>query len=169
MSGISGSSNSAGMVQQLQQIQQQAEQATQGAGNAQGSQFADMVNKAGQPQQAGQVDNVQGMDIVAQVQKTEAARINKVSAMMKSQGVSNLNVPKAEAKDGISKLLGGVMSGQNKLDGIIKMATSGRQFNPTELLAIQAGVYKFSQELELTSKVVEKATSGVKQTLQTQV
>ena len=39
----------------------------------------------------------------------------------------------------------------------------------SELLAVQAGVYKFSQELELTSKVVEKATSGVKQTLQTQV
>ena len=52
---------------------------------------------------------------------------------------------------------------------IIKLATSGRTFNPTELLAIQAGVYKFSQELELTSKVVEKATDGVKQTLQTQV
>ena len=44
----------------------------------------------------------------------------------------------------------------------------GKEF-AVELLAIQAGVYKFSQELELTSKVVEKATSGVKQTLQTQV
>ena len=55
------------------------------------------------------------------------------------------------------------------MDKIIKLATSGRTFNPTELLAIQAGVYKFSQELELTSKVVEKATDGVKQTLQTQV
>ena len=52
---------------------------------------------------------------------------------------------------------------------IIKLATSGRSFTPTELLAVQAGVYKFSQELELTSKVVEKATDGVKQTLQTQV
>ena len=61
------------------------------------------------------------------------------------------------------------MDGQGKLDKIIKLATSGRSFSPTELLAVQAGVYKFSQELELTSKVVEKATSGVKQTLQTQV
>ena len=67
------------------------------------------------------------------------------------------------------KLFGGVMDGQGKLDKIIKLATSGRSFSPTELLAVQAGVYKFSQELELTSKVVEKATSGVKQTLQTQV
>ena len=69
----------------------------------------------------------------------------------------------------LTKVLSSVVSGQGKMDKIIKLATSGRTFNPTELLAIQAGVYKFSQELELTSKVVEKATDGVKQTLQTQV
>ena len=32
-----------------------------------------------------------------------------------------------------------------------------------------AGVYRFTQELELTGKVVEKATSGIKQTMNTQV
>ena len=69
----------------------------------------------------------------------------------------------------LTKVLSSVVSGQDKMSKIIKLATSGRAFNPTELLAIQAGVYKFSQELELTSKVVEKATDGVKQTLQTQV
>ena len=69
----------------------------------------------------------------------------------------------------LTKVLSSVVSGQGKMDKIIKLATSGITFNPTELLAIQAGVYKSSQELELTSKVVEKATDGVKQTLQTQV
>ena len=49
------------------------------------------------------------------------------------------------------------------------MATSGKTFSNQQLLAVQASVYKFSQELEMTSKVVEKATSGVKQTMQTQV
>ena len=71
--------------------------------------------------------------------------------------------------DKITTLFQGVVEGQGKLDSIIKLATSGKPFSPTELLAIQAGVYKFSQELELTSKVVEKATDGIKQTLQTQV
>ena len=52
---------------------------------------------------------------------------------------------------------------------IMHMALSGRQFSPTELLAMQAGVYRFSQELHLTGKVVEKATGGIKQTLNTQV
>ena len=33
-----------------------------------------------------------------------------------------------------------------------------------ELLSLQAGMYKYTQELDLTSKVVEKATSGLKDT-----
>jgi hypothetical protein len=51
----------------------------------------------------------------------------------------------------------------------MNMALSGKQFSPTELLAMQAGVYRFSQELDLTSKVVQQFASGVKQTLNTQV
>ena len=46
---------------------------------------------------------------------------------------------------------------------------SGKNFSNSELLSLQAGMYKYSQELELTSKVVEKATSGLKDTLKTQV
>ena len=34
---------------------------------------------------------------------------------------------------------------------------------------MQAGMYKYTQELDLVSKVVEKATSGLKDTLKTQV
>ena len=59
--------------------------------------------------------------------------------------------------------------GQDKMAGLMKLAMSGKKFNSTELLALQAGVYRFSQELEITSKVVEKATSGIKQTMNTQV
>ena len=76
----------------------------------------------------------------------------------------------AKAKSSqVVKMLQGLISGQDKMQGIMQMALSGRQMSPPELLAMQAGVYRFSQELELTSKVVEKATSGIKQTMNTQV
>ena len=39
---------------------------------------------------------------------------------------------------------------------------------PGQLIAIQAGVYRYTQELELASKLVDKATGAVKQTLQSQ-
>lgn len=166
MSGIEGSGNASDLMQQVQQLQQSMQdQQSQGAGEAQ-SQFSQMVNKPEATQQAGKVDELRGVDVVAEVQSAEMNRINTVKQALQANKVDGIKAP---GQDGLSKLLGGVMDGQGKLDKIIKLATSGRQFNPTELLAIQAGVYKFSQELELTSKVVEKATSGVKQTLQTQV
>ena len=38
-----------------------------------------------------------------------------------------------------------------------------------EPLGVQAGVYRFSHELELTSKVVEKSSGGESQTMNTEL
>ena len=73
------------------------------------------------------------------------------------------------AISGLQRIMEDVMQGQNKLEEIINLGLSGRNFSTPELLAMQAGVYRFTQELELTSKVVEKATSTIKQTMNTQV
>ncbi|MEO1227759.1 MAG: hypothetical protein AAFZ18_02555 [Myxococcota bacterium] len=70
---------------------------------------------------------------------------------------------------GVQRIMEDVMQGQNKLEEIMSLALSGRSFSTPELLALQAGVYRFTQELELTSKVVEKGTSTIKQTMNTQV
>jgi len=102
-------------------------------------------------------------------QTSSSASMDNIPSTQKTAEIKQeLRVDKTKDAN-LTRVLSSVMSGQGKLDKIIKLATSGKQFNPTELLAIQAGVYKFSQELELTSKVVEKATDGIKQTLQTQV
>lgn len=58
---------------------------------------------------------------------------------------------------------------QQRLDRILALAESGRTFTPAELLGMQARVSQASQQLDLAGKVVDKATSGVKQILQTQV
>ncbi|MCP3145089.1 globin family protein [Pyxidicoccus xibeiensis] len=68
-----------------------------------------------------------------------------------------------------AQVLDRVGQAQKRLDHILRMAESGRSFSPAELLALQAHVYRASQELDLAGKVVEKATGGVKQVLQTQV
>lgn len=62
-----------------------------------------------------------------------------------------------------------LVKGQDKMTGIMNTAMSGKQFSPTELLGMQAGIYRYSQELDLTGKVVQQLTSGIKQTLNTQV
>ena len=67
------------------------------------------------------------------------------------------------------KMMGDIEKGQGVMDRLISEGLSGRNFQNSELLALQAGMYKYTQELELTGKVVEKATSGLKDTLKTQV
>ena len=52
---------------------------------------------------------------------------------------------------------------------MIEKALSGKTFNQKELLALQYKVSQFSMEMDLTSKVVDKTTGGIKQAMNTQV
>ena len=121
------------------------------------------ANQAAKPQ-----DTAKSFQDVLQQTSSQAGMDNASPVQRTPEIKQDLPVEKTRDTQ-LTKVLNSVVSGQDKMSKIIKLATSGRAFNPTELLAIQAGVYTFSQELELTSKVVEKATDGVKQTLQTQV
>ena len=104
---------------------------------------------------------------------TEIAKSNTVLMQAKENAIqkptTRVGAAQAAKESKLATMLEGLMGGQKKMDGIMKMALSGKKFSPSELIGMQAGVYKFSQELELTSKVVEKATSGIKQTMNTQV
>jgi len=62
-----------------------------------------------------------------------------------------------------------VSAAQTRMEKVLELAQSGKTFTPAELLALQTQMYRASQELDLAGKVVEKATGGVKQVLQTQV
>lgn len=69
----------------------------------------------------------------------------------------------------LRELARSISSGERAVDQVISQAAAGRDFSVPELIAIQARVYRYTQELELVSKLVDKACAGVKQTLQTQV
>jgi hypothetical protein len=47
-------------------------------------------------------------------------------------------------------------------------ATAGREIGNVELLALQAGVYRYSEAVDLSAKLVDRATNGVKTVLQGQ-
>jgi hypothetical protein len=44
----------------------------------------------------------------------------------------------------------------------------GKDLGPADLLALQAGVYRYSEAVDLSAKLVDRATSGVKTVLQGQ-
>ena len=62
-----------------------------------------------------------------------------------------------------------VAAAQKRLDQILAMARSGRTFTPGQLIALQAQVFEASQSVDVASRLVDRATGGVKQVLQTQL
>ena len=138
---------------------------------------AQAVSQASQVQQAGQVNHVQMAKQIENVNKLDQSRMNKIGA-----NGSNSNTLSAKALDPVTQktevtkgtnslmgMFGDMEKGQASLDKLINGGVGGKNFSNSELLALQAGMYKYTQELDLTSKIVEKATSGLKDTLKTQV
>lgn len=74
-----------------------------------------------------------------------------------------------DAVKGIGNFIKEVAEGQEKMAVAMREAFSGRKLSGTEMLAVQAGIYRFSAELDLAARLVEKLSSGVKQAMNTQV
>jgi len=134
-------------------------------------QAAQVQDKQVQGPQFGEVLDSQRLGQVGGMQNNT---VDVLRAARNAQGVPQVpavgqNLDSRPVASGIQRMMNDVMNGQNKLEAIIDLSLSGRNFSSQELLALQAGVYRFTQELELTSKVVEKATATVKQTMNTQV
>ncbi len=142
---------------------------------------AKAIQQQEQIAQTNETPNVEFQQRMMEVQlnQVQEVKIQPDSATAIRIGVNANRTPEVPAigqaidtkpmMSGLHRILEDVMQGQNKLEEIIGLALSGRNFSTPELLALQAGVYRFTQELELTSKVVEKATATIKQTMNTQV
>jgi hypothetical protein len=105
-----------------------------------------LADKAQGPQQAQPVQSPETARQVESVGKTEKPGMNLVTHV----------VHELEA-------------GHLRLEKLIHASATGKQFSNAELLSLQASMYKYTLELDLTSKVVEKATSGIKDVVKTQV
>jgi hypothetical protein len=116
------------------------------------------VNQTHNTNATHKIDAAPSTNVLLQARESnEALPSTKVGATAKTQ------------ESQLAALLERVSTGQDKMNEIMNLAMSGKQFSPSELIGIQAMTYQFTQELDLVSKVVEKATSGIKQTLNTQV
>ncbi len=66
-------------------------------------------------------------------------------------------------------MLQSVERARGRLDGLLAEARRGRTFTAQELLALQADAYRYSQTVEVASRVVEHGAQAVKQAVNTQV
>jgi hypothetical protein len=162
-------------------VQKLPQQATQQAKAGHGK-FDQAMNRGADHQaHVQQVQEINQVDKVSQAQKL--GPVDKVHESLKAKSASeqetNLTgqgMDPITQKSGVNKSTSMVMSmmtnmekGQVAIDKLINGGLMGRNFSNSELLSLQAGMYKYTQELDLCSKVVEKATSGLKDTMKTQV
>lgn len=138
---------------------------TQGADKAQGVQHAQHV------QHAQQIQQVQQAKKIDQVGKLDKAGLQKIDNNATTKAMDPVS-QKSEVSKSKSMLMGmmdNMEKGGAAIDKLLNGGLVGKNFSNSELLGLQAGMYKYTQELDLCSKVVEKATSGLKDTLKTQV
>lgn len=139
------------------------------SGGAQEQRFSALLARSDSAGRAGEAPlAAEGQRLTAaspgaqQAQARPCAPAGRVEAAGSRATASAQGVTAAQLVDRVSQA-------QQRLDHVLRLAETGKSFTPVELLAFQAHVYRASQELDLAGKVVEKATGGVKQVLQTQL
>lgn len=61
-----------------------------------------------------------------------------------------------------------VAHGESTIRAALQASFSGRDLAPSELLSLQAGVYRYGEVVDLASRLVDRASGGVKTILQGQ-
>lgn len=76
----------------------------------------------------------------------------------------------AEPMSPFARVLRGLGNEVDRGERLVRRATGagGQDLGPAELLALQAGVYRYSEAVDLSAKLIDRATNGVKTILQGQ-
>jgi hypothetical protein len=61
------------------------------------------------------------------------------------------------------------LGAERNMDVLLQAAATGKTFRPGELLALQASVFRYSQTVEVVSRVADRLVGAIKQTMGTQV
>jgi hypothetical protein len=67
-----------------------------------------------------------------------------------------------------ARLLHGVGREMQRGEALVKTALAGRDLGAGQLLALQAGVYRYSESVDLASKIVDRGANSVKTVIQGQ-
>lgn len=175
ISGAGGGAAKMALQEMMKQQQQQQlqNQMTNPAGQT--SVFQQKMSSIQQPQQVQQVAEMQKTH---QASKTRSIRdmagINQPQRVNATQKGQHAQFAKTSGNQGgmakgLAKFIHGTNTRKSSLDKMIKQALQGKNFNNKELLVLQYKVSTYSLEMDLTSKVVDKATGGIKQAMNTQV
>jgi hypothetical protein len=123
-----------------------------GVGGPQGASFDEVMGDQG----AQGVEQAEGVEGVEGPQEVEAAEAPQ-------------EVEKSGAIDKMDQFLDGMSKDEAELNDLMERCMGGADLSQKELLRVQMLVYGYAQKVDLASKVVDKATGGIKQVMNTQV
>ena len=78
-------------------------------------------------------------------------------------------VERSSAAQKLDNFVEGVFKDQAKIEKMMRRCVRGKTLSQPELLRLQGLIYGYAQKVELASKIVDKATGGLKQVMNTQV
>jgi|HubBroStandDraft_2_1064218.scaffolds.fasta_scaffold131474_2 hypothetical protein len=58
--------------------------------------------------------------------------------------------------------------GERTVRGVLRGGAAGRDYGPSELLALQAGIYRYGETVDLAAKLVDKVGTDIRTVLQGQ-
>jgi hypothetical protein len=104
---------------------------------------------------------------------SEAAPLRENKVVPSPEGASlpaKSRVEPAGTGAPFERLLKGLGQALDQGENVTERAIRGTQAgsSPAELIALQAGIYRFSEAVDLASKIVDKGTQAVRTTLQNQ-
>jgi hypothetical protein len=137
------------------------------------SQMAEQANQAGE-QEVSSKEGASGkgasfQDVLSNVQNKEvekAGAAGEVDGVQKAEQIEQAEGPAATR---LEDFLDGLRTDETKLDKMMDKSLSGADMSQQELLQMQSLLYAYSQKVDMASKAVSNAASGMKQIMNTQV
>ena len=124
----------------------------------------------------------QGLEGPAQVDGAEGTQEPSFEEVMEGQQAGASQAPAApeapaqvapaesiDASARLDEFVRGVFEDESRIEEMMQRCVGGQTLGQGELLQLQSLIYGYAQKVELASKVVDKATGGLKQIMNTQV
>ena len=113
-------------------------------------------------------------DVMGRVQDAEndgpdAADVDSADQAEQVGAPDEVDGIEGPARARLDEFVVGINEDQAEIEQMLRRGMDGGQMSQKDLLQTQALIYGFSQRVELASKAVSNATSGVKQVMNTQV
>jgi hypothetical protein len=94
-------------------------------------------------------------------------------AATRAEAPARASAPSAATKPAaagpVRAVLERLVGAENRVDTLLSAAARGKTFSPAELIALQSSVFRYSQTVEVVSRVADRLVGAVKQTMGTNV